>query len=136
MKMPACTKKNGICFAMPDVCLTPAPPAPPVPVPYPNQAMLAQADRAVDKVLIEKKEVIVEDSKVPQTMGDEAGTNGGVASGTNRGEATFRVFSSKVLAKGKKIVFLGAQTAHNGSSANAPLGSIVAPSQNKVFVAP
>ncbi len=30
---PASTKGGGQCFAIPDVCLTPAPPAPPIPVP-------------------------------------------------------------------------------------------------------
>ncbi len=34
--MPASSKKGGQCFAFPDVCKTPAPPAPFVPIPYPN----------------------------------------------------------------------------------------------------
>ncbi len=33
--MPASTKGGGSCFAMPDVCITPAAPSP-IPIPYPN----------------------------------------------------------------------------------------------------
>ncbi|HEY8927093.1 MAG TPA: PAAR-like domain-containing protein, partial [Polyangia bacterium] len=29
---------NGTTIAFPDVCKTPAPPAPPIPIPYPNIA--------------------------------------------------------------------------------------------------
>ena len=35
---PASTKGGGMCFGFPDVCKTPAPPAPFVPIPYPNFA--------------------------------------------------------------------------------------------------
>ena len=41
---PAATKAGGNGFAFPDTCKTPAPPAPPVPIPYPNTAMLNQAN--------------------------------------------------------------------------------------------
>ena len=34
-------------MAFPDVCKVPAPPAPPVPTPFPNFAMLNQATRLV-----------------------------------------------------------------------------------------
>lgn len=134
--LPASTKAGGTCFAMPDVCLTPAPPAPPVPVPYPNTAQVASANGVVTVVLIENKETVVEGSKIPNSSGDEAGTNGGVTSGTNMGPVEPKAFSSKVFLQGKKAVFLTATTAHNGTSANAPMGVQVAPSQTKVLVAP
>jgi len=123
-------------FAMPDVCLTPAPPAPPIPVPYPNIAQVAATEGAADKVLIENKETVVEGSKVPNSSGDEAGTNGGVTSGVNMNQAQPKNGSSKVYAQGKKIIALTAMVAHNGSSANMPAGTHVAPSQVKVFVKP
>jgi hypothetical protein len=132
-QMPASTKKGGMCMGVPDVCLTPAAPSP-IPVPYPNIAQLSGADGAVDKVLIENKETVVEDSKVPSSSGDEAGTQKGVMSGTNRDEAQFKLYSSKVYAKGKKIVCHTAVTSHNGSSANLPVGTHVSPSQTKVLV--
>lgn len=80
---PLSSKAGGTCFAMPDVCLTPAPPGPPVPVPYPNTAQMASANGAITVVLAENKETIAEGAKIPNSSGDEAGTNGGVTSGTN-----------------------------------------------------
>lgn len=134
--LPASTKAGGTCFAMPDVCLTPAPPAPPVPVPYPNTAQVAAANGVVTVVLVENKETVAEGAKIPNSSGDEAGTNGGVTSGTNMGPVEPKVFSSKVHFQGKKAVFLTSTTGHNGTSANCPVGAQIAPSQAKVLVAP
>ena len=134
--LPASTKAGGVYFAMPDVCLTPAPPAPPVPIPYPNTAQVAASNGTISKVLIENKETVAEGSKVPNSSGDEAGVNGGVTSGVNMGPVEPKVFSSKVFAGGKKVVFVTATSAHNGTSANMPAGAQIAPSQAKVFVAP
>jgi hypothetical protein len=134
--MPASSKKGGTYFAMPDVCLTPAPPGSPVPVPYPNVAQVALTNGASTKVLIEHKETVVEGSKVPSSTGDEAGSSGGVSSGTNMGPVEPKQFSSKVFAEGKKVVFLTSTSAHNGSSPNQPLGRQVAPSQMRVLVKP
>lgn len=36
---------NGMTIAFPDVCKTPAPPAPPIPIPYPNIAMSSDTDQ-------------------------------------------------------------------------------------------
>jgi Domain of unknown function (DUF4150) len=133
-KMPASTKAGGMCFAIPDVCLTPAPPAPPIPVPYPNTGQLAAANGAVDKVLIEMKETVAEGAKIPNSSGDEAGTNGGVTSGVNMGPVEPKMFSSKVFVGGKKVFFATGTSGHNGSNANMPAGMQVAPSQTKVIV--
>jgi len=105
-----------------------------VPVPYPNIAQVAATNGAVDKVLIELKETVVEGSKVPNSSGDEAGTNGGVVSGVNMNQVAPKLFSTKVFAKGKKVVFHGALSGHNGSNANMPAGAQIAPSQVKVLV--
>ncbi len=133
MQMPAATKKRGTATGGPDVCKTP--PAPPVPVPYPNVGQLANTDKTISKVVIENKETVVESSKIPRSTGDEAGTLKGVVSNTSRGPIKFKKYSSKVYAKGKKIVFHTAATAHNGSNANAPIGAHASPSQTKVVVA-
>lgn len=132
--LPASTKAGGNYFAMPDVCLTPAPPAPPVPVPYPNTAQLASSNGTVSKVVIENKETVVEGSKVPNSSGDEAGTNGGVVSGVNRGPVEPKQYSSKVYFDGKKATYVGGMSAHNGSNANMPAGAQISPSQSKVLV--
>jgi hypothetical protein len=120
---------------MPDVCLTPAAPSP-VPIPYPNFGMLATANNAITTVLIENKEIVVESSKLPSSTGDEGGTAGGVVSGQFKGEVSFKTYSSKVFAAGKKVVHLTSMSAHNGSNPNMPAGAVIAPSQTKVIVAP
>ncbi len=134
---PACTKAGGQAFAMPDVCLTPVPP--PVsqaPIPYPNIGMLAMADKASTKVKISGMPALTVKSEIPRSSGDEAGVKGGVVSGANMDKVTFKKGSAKVKVEGQPIVFLTSLTAHNGSNANVPCGTVIAPSQVKVIVAP
>jgi hypothetical protein len=69
----ASTKAGGNCFAMPDVCLTPAPPAPPIPIPYPNTGMVNQAKKTSTKVKIAGKAVVTVKSEISRSMGDESG---------------------------------------------------------------
>lgn len=133
---PASTKGGGNCMAFPDVCKTPAPPAGPIPMPYPNTAMVNQATKTSKKVKIVKKGVVTTKAEVPKTMGDEAGIAGGVVSGRNMDKLTFKQGSSKVSAEGAPVVYVTATTGHNGANANAPAGVQVTPSQTKVFVAP
>ncbi len=142
--MPAASKKGGMAQGGPDVCHVPAPPPPAgpggIPVPFPNLARLSGADNTVAKVLIQKKETVVEDSSIPSSSGDEAGVSNlptpkGVVSQKNMGECKFKKASSKVFAAGKAIVYQTAPTTHNGSNANAPVGVFGVPSQIKVFVA-
>lgn len=132
---PACSKAGGMCFAMPDVCLTPSAPSP-VPVPYPNMGMLNQATRVSTKVKFSGKPAVLLNSEIPRSSGDEAGTNGGVVSGVNMGPVVFKKGSSKVRIEGQPCVHLTSTTSHNGTNANVPVGQVVAPSQVRVFVAP
>ncbi len=133
---PAATKAGGNAFAFPDTCLTPAPPAPPVPIPYPNTAMLNQANGATCsmKVKILNQPVVTKATLIPRTMGDEAGTNGGVMSGMNMGQAAFKLGVPTVKVEGNDIVNQLKMTAHNGPSANAPAGALLSPSQTLVIV--
>ncbi len=133
MRMPAACKKGGSAAGGPDVCKTP--PAPPVPTPSPNLGQVASSDKTVAKVTIQNKEIVVESSKIPNSKGDEAGTLKGIVSQKNMDCIQFKKYSSKVYAKGKKVVYHTAQTAHNGSNANAPMGTHASPSQTKVNVA-
>ncbi|MBN2243181.1 MAG: DUF4150 domain-containing protein [Acidobacteria bacterium] len=130
------TNGGGFCWAMPDVCKVPAPPAPPIPTPFPNTAMLNQATNASMKVKICGKQTITTKSKIPKTMGDEAGVAGGVVSNMNMALASFKTGIPKVKVEGSPVVSLTSMTAHNGTNANVPAGTVVAPSQVKVFVAP
>jgi hypothetical protein len=134
---PASTKGGGQCFAFPDVCKTPTP-AGPVPIPYPNIAMLNQASGGTcsSKVKICGDFAVMQDTEITMSSGDEAGSVGGVVSNKIKGPAKFTQGSSKVKIEGKGAAYLGAMVAQNdGSNANMPAGHQVAPSQVKVIVA-
>ncbi len=135
INLPGATKAGGQAMAFPDVCKVPAPPAPPVPTPFPAIAQVRNASGTVAKVQFANKDVVVESSKISSCSGDEAGTLKGMISSTTGSECAFRKGSSKVLVTGKAAVVHTAPTAHNGSSANAPAGVHAAPSQTKVLVA-
>lgn len=132
------TNAGGQCMAFPDVCKTPAPPAPPVPIPYPNVVMLNQANpgKCSKKVLVLNKNVLTKQSEVPMSSGDEAGSVGGVMSSKIKGEATFqKKFSMKVKAEGQNVIYHTCMVSQNGKgNANAPVGTHTAPSQVKVIV--
>ena len=129
---PISTRAGGTCFAVPDVCLVPAPSGP-VPTPFPSTGQCTDAAGTVSAVLVENQEVLVETSSIPRSSGDEPGTGGGVISGTFQGVVKFRTASAKVYAKGKRVILFGAVTAHNGDNANMPAGTQVAPSQARVL---
>jgi hypothetical protein len=132
--MPMSTKAGGVCLGVPDVCKVPAPPAPPVPTPFPNTGQVAAVVGFSPNVTVENKPVVVEGCKIPNSSGDEAGVAGGVVSGTNLGPVEYKVFSSKVFVAGKKVAMLTSTTAHNGSNANT-VGAQIAPSQALVIAA-
>lgn len=134
--LPAATKAGGMCMGMPDVCKVPAPPAPPIPTPFPNIASLATATGESMKVLIQNMGAMVLTSSMPLSNGDEAGVAGGVISSTFIQRVSFRKGSSKVLAEGKPMVAFLATTAHNGVNANQPAGVHMVPSQAAVLIAP
>lgn len=129
--MFAVTKQAGQCMGMPDVCKTPAPPAPPVPIPYPNIAMPMMGNPATTKVLICGMPALTKASKISISSGDEAGVAGGVVSGKNMGEAEFVMSSLKVKLEGNFSVRLGDTTKHNGGNA---IGAVLAPSQSVVMI--
>jgi hypothetical protein len=134
---PASTTQGGNTFAVPDPCLTPAPPSPsPVPIPYPNTGMVNQAKKTATKVKFTGKPVVTKKSEISRSMGDEAGVNKGVMSGMNMGKVTYKKGSSKIKIQGQPCVHLTCMSGHNGMNANIPAGAQVAPSQTKVIVSP
>lgn len=133
---PLTTKDGGMCFAFPDVCKTPAPPAPPVPIPYPNMGQVAQADggTCTSKVKCLNKPLLVKSSTINRSQGDEAGTLGGMVSNVNMDKVAYKDASTKVKAEGTEVVMHLKPTGQNGSNANMPAGTQVAPSQMKVII--
>lgn len=121
MGKPITTTKGGICFAFPDVCLTPVPPSPsPVPIPYPNTGQLKDAmGTATKKVLVGSEGIITSKSEIPylKTTGDEPGSLGGIISGTTKGEVKFVTYSISVKAEGSHVVRIFDSTTQNNGNA-------------------
>lgn len=125
MGLPIATNKSGfICFAFPDVCLTPAAPSP-VPIPYPNIGQLADATLVSDtstgtgEVKVGGNYVILaKKSEIPTTTGDEAGSVGGVTSGTTKGKVEFTQGSATVKIHGQHVVRMTDPTTQNNKNAN------------------
>lgn len=112
MGFPIATTAGGICFAFPDVCQTPAGPSM-VPVPYPNIGQLSDAQETSRKVNVGGNPVILKDSTIPKTSGDEAGAGGpGPA-----GKVEFTRSSNSVRINGKFVVRMTDTTTQNGGNA-------------------
>jgi Domain of unknown function (DUF4150) len=95
---------GGISSAFPDVCKTPAPPAPPIPIPYPNIARSSDTADGTSTVMCDGNPTCVKDSNFSTSTGDEAGTaGGGVASNKTKGKAEFINFSFDVTFEGKSV---------------------------------
>ncbi len=131
---PAATKAGGQCMAFPNVCKTPAPPAPPVPIPYPSIGMVNQASGTTKKVKVAGKPVVTKKSKMSRSMGDEAGVAGGVVSNVNMNQVTHKKGSSKVKFEGQPVEHLTAMTGHNGSNPNHPAGTHIVPGQTDLLI--
>lgn len=129
--MFAVTRQGGQCMGMPDTCLTPAPPAAPVPIPYPNMASPTLATATTTKVLVSGMPALTTASTISLSSGDEAGSAGGVASGTCMGEMRFITGSRTVKLQGRFAARLGDTTRHNGGNT---VGSVLAPSQTVVMI--
>ena|SRR5688500_11879580 len=94
---------NGVTIAFPDVCKTPAPPAPPIPIPYPNIAKSSDTAKGAKKVKCDGNPVCVKDSNFMMSTGDEAGALLGIASSKIKGKAEFVNFSFDVQIEGKNV---------------------------------
>lgn len=90
-------KSNGMVMGFPDVCQTPQPSGPPVPVPYPNMAMSQDASQGAKTVKADGNPVLVQNSKFSKSTGDEAGTLKGITSLTTAGAAVFVSGSATVI---------------------------------------
>lgn len=127
---PASTNGGGVCFAFPDTCKLPNG----VPTPFPNigQCTQAQGSTCSSKVKILNKKTFTKKTKLSRSMGDEPGVLKGIISNTQMSKVNRKQAYSKVKVEGTPIVTWLKVTTHNGSNANAPPGTQVAPSQGKV----
>ncbi len=132
---PISTTADGLCIAFPDVCNVPGPTGP-IPTPFPNMAQCKDANGATttQKVKIGGCAVLTVNTQIVMSSGDEPGVAGGLISGTFIGPMRYSAGDSSVLFEGGDAVTVLAQTAHNGTNANAPLGTQVTPSQTTVVI--
>lgn len=127
--LPACNQGAGISQGFPDVCLTPAPPGPPVPIPYPNIAMHAMAAPACVTILLSGLPALNMGSIIPMTMGMEPG----VANPLYMQLGMFTMGVPTVLLEGLPAVTLTSPTM--GNAGNNPVGMVVATSVTNVLYA-
>jgi hypothetical protein len=130
--MFVCTIADGMVMCFPDVCKTPFPPAPPVPIPYPNIAQLQMAMPMSTKVFVAGAPALFKTSKIDLTQGDNAGVAGGLMSGSFMQKCEFTLGSLMVSFEGKPALLL--MSPATGNKANA-FGSVMTPSQTLVDAA-
>ena len=94
---------SGICMGFPDVCKTPAPPAPPIPIPYPNIAQSSDTAKGSSTVKCDGNPIMLEGSNFSTSTGDEAGSIGGLISSVTKGKAEFQMYSFDVKVDGKSV---------------------------------
>jgi Domain of unknown function (DUF4150) len=107
---------GGLSTVFPDVCQTPSP-AGPVPIPYPNIGKAADTSSGPGSVQVDGSMPMVKGAKYRVTSGDEAGSAGGVISGSIKGEAEFLMYSFDVKLEGKNACRLGDPLLHNKKNA-------------------
>lgn len=99
---------------IPDVCLTPAPPGPPAPVPYGNIAFSSDLVKGTTTVSADGGNMIaIQGSQFCKSIGDEPGINGGVLSGVNMKETNWITYSMDVFMDGKNACRLTDKQFHN-----------------------
>jgi hypothetical protein len=117
---------GGVTTAFPDVCKTPAPPAPPVPIPYPNIAKSSDTADGSSTVKCDGNPICLENSSFSTSTGDEAGSaGGGVVSNKQKDKAEFVNYSFDVVMEGKKVARALDLMLHNAK--NTPPFPLVQP---------
>jgi uncharacterized Zn-binding protein involved in type VI secretion len=119
---------GGTVSFMPDVCLTPAPPSSPIPIPYPNIAMSQDTAKGSKSVTCDGNPIMLQGSCFSKSTGDEAGSMGGVVSAVTKGTAEFIAYSFNVTVEGKPVGRLGdLMLGNKGGTFNTPPSPEVQP---------
>ncbi len=124
--LPAANKGAGMNLGFPDVCNTPTPVGP-VPIPYPNIAMNAQAASFSAKVRLSMVNALKLSSRIPMTSGDEAGS----AHPMFKQAGAYTAGNPKVLIESVPGICLLCPT--TGNNMNNPVGAVLVPSVTNVF---
>lgn len=128
------TMCNGQNMGIPDVCLTPVPPAI-VPIPYPNISMstVALPPTTAMTVLVDGTPSLNMMSEVILSNGNNVGVKGGVVSQVMMGPTRYMLGSFSLMLEGTPAVKLTSMTGQNGTPMNAP-GMCIVPSQLTMIV--
>jgi hypothetical protein len=99
---PGTSKGGGQAFIYPDVCKTPAPPAPFIPVPYPLDAPPLGAKKS-SRTKLNRKGVAVM-TKMARSSGDEAASTQGGALVSRLQVMGFSKDGARLMVQGKPVV--------------------------------
>ena len=124
--MFVCTIAQGMIVAFPNVCKTPFPPAPPLPIPYPSIVQLQMANPVSTKVMVCGVPAMFKPSKIELTNGDNVGVAGGLVSGSFMQKCEFSVGSFLVSFEGKPAVRMADPATSNKANT---IGMVSVPSQ-------
>jgi len=133
---PISTMMGGtVNNTVPDVCKVPQPTGPPVPTPFPNiaQVMQTMPPTASKIVKVLNQSVVLKQSQISMSSGDEAGILGGVKSNMIKGPVKFITASLLIKIEGQNVIYQTCTTEQNGTNSNTA-GLQSAPSQTMVIV--
>ncbi len=123
--LPASNRGVGQNLCFPDICNTPTP-AGPVPIPYPNIALNMQAVGFSPFVKVSMMNALNLSSKIPVTMGDEAGSASPI-----KGAGAFSMGNPIVSVD--KMPAINLTSLATGNNMNAAIGAAIVPSVVNVF---
>ena len=125
---------SGMHFGFPDVCLSPPPPPfGPIPIPYPNMAMLPMGIGFSPKQFLSMMPAHNLGTTVPTSLGDFGGVlGGGVMSGLIMGPGRNLMGSVKVFTGGMPATKMLSPAMQNNT--NVPMGMSLVPSQFKTMI--
>lgn len=129
--LPASNRGVGMSLNFPDVCKTPAPPLPFVPLPYPDLGMNMQAAPFSPFVQVGFMPATNMGTLKILTSGDEAGSMGGLITGLIKGPGKTTMGNPLILVSGLPGESLANPT--SGNMMNAPVGVQVVPSISTVL---
>jgi hypothetical protein len=104
---------NGMSMVFPDVCKTPAPPAPPIPIPYPNIGQSSDTTGGPTTVTTDGVMPMAKGATYMKSSGDEAGVAGGIMSSVNMNVCEFMLYSFDVKFEGNNVCRMGDMMWHN-----------------------
>lgn len=104
---------GGMSMAFPDVCKTPAPPAPPIPIPYPNIGKASDTTGGPTTVKTDGEMPMVKGSTYSMSTGDEPGSIGGIMSSVIKNQCEFMLYSFDVKFEGNNACRMGDSMWHN-----------------------